>query len=248
MTMSSHPDVAASSRHLRADMRAASDFPPVHWRRVEGLADYATTVRDMEAQAAAIGAGAAPETVWLLEHPPVYTAGTSAKDADLLDPRFPVHRVGRGGQFTYHGPGQRIAYVMLDLSRRRPDVRAFVDALEDWLIGALADLGVAGASRTDRVGVWVERPDKPLGFDGETAEDKIAAIGVRLKRWVSFHGVALNVAPDLAHFKGIAPCGVRARHLGVTSLANLGVGADMAAVDAALRRRFETIFGPTTEV
>lgn len=247
MTMSSPPAVIASSRHLRADMRAASDFPPVVWRRFEGLADYGTTVRDMEALAAAIGAGAAPETVWLLEHTPVYTAGTSAKDADLIDPRFPVHRTGRGGQFTYHGPGQRVAYVMLDLSRRRPDVRAFVGALEDWLIGALADLGVAGARRVDRVGVWVERPEKPRSVDGETTEDKIAAIGVRLKRWVSFHGVALNVAPDLSHFTGIAPCGVRAGHLGVTSLADLGVGADMPTVDAALRRRFETIFGPTQE-
>jgi len=248
MTMFSPPAAVTSAPSPRADMRPATDAPPVVWRRVEGLADYGKTVRDMEALASAIGAGAAPETVWLLEHPPVYTAGTSAKDVDLLDPRFPVHRVGRGGQFTYHGPGQRIAYVMLDLSRRRPDVRAFVDALEDWLIAALADLGVAGASRSDRVGVWVERPDKPRGVDAEPAEDKIAAIGVRLKRWVSFHGVALNVAPDLKHFTGIAPCGVRARHLGVTSLADLGVGADMDPVDAALRRRFETIFGPTTEV
>lgn len=226
----------------------AAASPPVVWRRFDGLVDYATALGEMEALAAAIGAGEAPETVWLLEHPPVYTAGTSAKDADLLDPRFPVHRVGRGGQFTYHGPGQRVAYVMLDLARRRPDVRAFVDALEDWMIGALADLGVAGARRADRVGVWVERPDKPRGDGGETAEDKIAAIGVRLKRWVSFHGVALNVAPDLAHFSGIAPCGVRATHLGVTSLADLGVETEMKSVDVILRRRFEMVFGPTTQV
>lgn len=222
--------------------------PPVVWRRFEGRVDYESAVGEMEALAAAIGAGEAPETVWLLEHPPVYTAGTSAKDADLLDPRFPVHRVGRGGQFTYHGPGQRVAYVMLDLARRQPDVRAFVDALEDWMIGALADLGVAGARRKDRVGVWVERPDKPRGIDSALAEDKIAAIGVRLKRWVSFHGVALNVAPDLTHFNGIAPCGVHAAHLGVTSLADLGVSAEMKSVDAVLRRRFEMVFGPTVDV
>jgi len=222
--------------------------PPVVWRRFDGQVDYESAVGEMEALAAAIGAGEAPETVWLLEHPPVYTAGTSAKDADLLDPRFPVHRVRRGGQFTYHGPGQRVAYVMLDLARRRPDVSAFVEALEDWMIGVLADLGVSGARRKDRVGVWVERPDKTRGIDSASAEDKIAAIGVRLKRWVSFHGVALNVAPDLTHFNGIAPCGVHAAHLGVTSLADLGVSAEMDPVDAAMRRRFETIFGPTTEV
>ena len=228
-------------------MRAAPDAPPVVWRRFDGLVDYESAAEEMEALATAIGDGAAPETVWLLEHPPVYTAGTSAKDADLLDPRFPVHRVGRGGQFTYHGPGQRVAYVMLDLARRRPDVRAFVGALEDWLIDALADLGVTGARRADRVGVWVARPDKPCGVAGEFAEDKIAAIGVRLKRWVSFHGVALNVAPDLTHFDGIAPCGVRAAQWGVTSLADLGVAAEMKSVDAVLRRRFELVFGPTID-
>jgi lipoyl(octanoyl) transferase len=225
----------------------AAPSPPVVWRRFDGWVDYESAVGEMEALATAIGAGEAPETVWLLEHPPVYTAGTSAKDADLLDPRFPVHRVGRGGQFTYHGPGQRVAYVMLDLARRRPDVRAFVDALEEWLIGALADLGVSGARRKDRVGVWVERPDKTRGIDSALAEDKIAAIGVRLKRWVSFHGVALNVAPDLTHFNGIAPCGVHAAHLGVTSLADLGVNAEMKNVDAMLRRRFEMVFGPTID-
>ena len=247
MTIST-PDVDLSSpRGRRADMRAAAGALPVVWRRLEGLADYSSTVAEMEALATAIGSGAAPETVWLLEHPPVYTAGTSARDADLLDRRFPVHRVGRGGQFTYHGPGQRVAYVMLDLSRRRPDVRAFVGALEDWLIDALADLGVAGARRTDRVGVWVSRPDKPAGVAGAPAEDKIAAIGVRLKRWISFHGVALNVAPNLGHFEGITPCGVRAAQWGVTSLEDLGVAADLTMVDAALRRRFEAIFGPTVD-
>jgi lipoyl(octanoyl) transferase len=236
-----------SPRGKGPDMRAASDAPPVVWRRFEDLADYAATVSAMEALATAIGAGASPETVWLLEHPPVYTAGTSAREADLLDPRFPVHRAGRGGQFTYHGPGQRVAYVMLDLSRRRPDVRAFVGALEDWLIAALEEVGVEGERRADRVGVWVARPDKPSGVADAPAEDKIAALGVRLKRWVSFHGVALNVAPDLGHFAGIAPCGVRTPHWGVTSLADLGVAAEMSAVDAALRRGFEAIFGPTVD-
>jgi lipoyl(octanoyl) transferase len=216
---------------------------PVEWRISRDLVDYAAAVAEMEARVEAIADGAAAECVWLLEHPPVYTAGTSARDADLLDPRFPVHRTGRGGQYTYHGPGQRVAYVMLDLTRRRRDARAYVCALEAWLIAALADFGVAGERREARVGVWVRRPGKPRGPGGETAEDKIAAIGVRLRRWVSFHGIALNVAPDLAHFSGITPCGVRETHLGVTSLADLRAGADMAAADAALRRNFVGIFG-----
>lgn len=199
----------------------------------------------MEARADAIGESRAPEHVWLLEHPPLYTKGTSASDGDLLDSRFPVHRSGRGGQFTYHGPGQRVAYVMLDLKRRRPDVRAYVAALEAWIIGALETFGVEAFTRSSRVGVWVARPDKPRGAGGEAAEDKIAAIGVRLRRWVAFHGVALNVAPDLGHFSGIRPCGVSASHLGVTSLADLGLNASMRAVDAALAREFERIFGPT---
>ena len=247
MTISRLSATALAPRSQRADMRAAPGSAPVVWRRIDGLADFVAMISGMEALATAIGAGAAPETVWLLEHPPVYTAGTSADDADLHDPRFPVHRTGRGGRFTYHGPGQRVAYVMLDLSRRRPDVRAFVGALEDWLIDALADFSVEGMRRADRVGVWVSRPDKPRDVAGALPEDKIAAIGVRLKRWVSFHGVALNVAPDLGHYEGIAPCGVRTSHLGVTSLADLGVVTDMATVDAALRRRFEAIFGPTID-
>ncbi len=220
------------------------DATPVEWRVSEGLVDYADAIVEMETRAARISAGEAPECVWLLEHPPIYTAGASAKDADLLDPRFPVHRTGRGGQFTYHGPGQRIAYVMLDLSRRRRDARAYVCALESWLIASLADFGIAGERREARVGVWVARPDKPPGLAGEPAEDKIAAIGVRLRQWVSFHGVALNVAPDLSHFGGIAPCGVRERHLGVTSLADLGRKVGMADIDAALRLHFIAIFGP----
>jgi lipoyl(octanoyl) transferase len=209
----------------------------------EGLVGYEEALAFMEARVAAIARGAAPECVWLLEHPPIYTAGTSAKDSDLLDARFPVHRTGRGGQFTYHGPGQRIAYVMLDLTQRRRDIRAFVCALESWLIATLAEFGVVGERREARVGVWVQRPDKAPGPNGEMAEDKIAAIGVRLRQWVSFHGIALNVAPDLSHFSGIAPCGVRERRLGVTSLKDLGARATMADVDAALRRHFEAIFG-----
>ena len=199
----------------------------------------------MESRADAIAAGDAPERVWLLEHPPLYTAGTSAKAADLLDARFPVFRAGRGGQFTYHGPGQRVVYVMLDLKRRRPDVRAFVGALEGWLIDALQALGVTGETRETRVGVWVGRPNKPRGIDGAMAEDKIAAIGIRVRRWVSFHGVSLNVAPDLTHFQGIVPCGIGEAHYGVTSLRDLGRVATMADVDAALRAAFETRFGPT---
>jgi lipoyl(octanoyl) transferase len=203
---------------------------------------------EMESRAEAIAAGEAAERVWLLEHPPLYTAGTSARDTDLLDARFPVHRTGRGGQYTYHGPGQRVAYVMLDLKRRRPDVRAFVGALEAWLIDALAILDVHAETREDRVGVWVARPDKPDGVDGALAEDKIAALGLRVRRWVSYHGVALNVAPDLSHFSGIVPCGIAERHYGVTSLADLGRSAGLAEADAGLRTAFERRFGATRDV
>jgi lipoyl(octanoyl) transferase len=231
---------------LRAPLLPETSGPPVEWRASAGLVDYAAAVSEMEAQVARIAAGEAPECVWLLEHPPVYTAGTSAKDADLLDPRFPVHRTGRGGQFTYHGPGQRVAYVMLDLTRRRRDARAYVCGLESWLIATLADVRVTGERREARVGVWVKRPEKPRGPSGAMAEDKIAAIGVRLRQWISFHGVALNVAPDLTHFSGITPCGVRESHLGVTSLADLGVVATMPEIDAALQRRFVELFGPVS--
>ncbi len=199
----------------------------------------------MEARADAIAAGEAPERVWLVEHPPLYTSGTSGRAADVLATHFPVHRTGRGGQATYHGPGQRVAYVMLDLKRRRQDVRAFVAALEAWMIATLGGFNIRGERREDRVGVWVERPDKPCGFLGQGAEDKIAAIGIRVRRWVTFHGMALNVEPDLSHFAGIVPCGVSAAHLGVTSLVDLGLPVTMPEVDAALRREFETIFGPT---
>lgn len=236
--------MAASRLATRAPFLAAPGAPPVEWRVSPGLVDYGAALAAMEARADAIAAGAG-EQVWLLEHPPLYTAGTSARDADLIDARFPVFRVGRGGQFTYHGPGQRVAYVMLDLRRRRPDVRAYVGALEGWLIGALAAFGVAGDTREDRVGVWVERPDKPPSAAGAPAEDKIAAIGVRVRRWATFHGVALNVAPDLTHFSGIVPCGIAAPQYGVTSLADLGRAATMAEVDAALREAFERMFGAT---
>ena len=240
MNIEEPPACPVDHAFLRSDDAA----PAPLWRVSAGLVAYESALAEMEALADAIADGRGRETVWLLEHPPVYTAGTSAQEADLLDARFPVFKTGRGGRFTYHGPGQRVAYVMLDLTRRRRDVRAFVCALEAWLIGALAEFNVVGERRRNRVGVWVGRPDKPAGLSGETAEDKIAAIGVRLKRWVSFHGVALNVAPDLSHFSGIAPCGLRESHWGVTSLADLHESAEMSAVDAALKRSFTRVFGP----
>ncbi len=199
---------------------------------------YPDAVAAMEARAAAIAAGDAPELVWLLEHPPLYTSGTSGKTTDLLDSRFPLFATGRGGQLTYHGPGQRVAYVMLDLKRRQPDVRAFVAGLEEWIIRALAAFNVTGERREDRVGVWVRRPDKGPGH-----EDKIAAIGVRLRRWVSFHGISLNVEPDLSHFDAIVPCGVTDPRYGVTSLVDLGLPVTLADVDVALRQAFEEVFG-----
>jgi lipoyl(octanoyl) transferase len=204
------------------------------WRMQPGLLPYPEAVAFMEERADAIAAGRANELVWLVEHPPIYTAGTSANPADLIDARFPVFKTGRGGQFTYHGPGQRVAYLMLDLKRRKPDVRAFVRDLEEWLIRTLGTLGVKGERRADRVGIWVAQPSG--------REEKIAAIGVRVRRWVTFHGVALNVATDLSHFSGIVPCGVREH--GVTSLAALDVDASMIEVDAALKRAFAYVFGP----
>lgn len=211
---------------------------PVQWAFSAQRIEYEAAVVAMEARAAAIEAGEAGELVWLLEHPPLYTAGTSAKDADLRDAdRFPVYRTGRGGEFTYHGPGQRVAYVMLDLRKRGRDVRAFVQDLEHWIIAALDAFGVDGAVRDGRVGVWVDR-SKP----GAPREDKIAAIGVRIRKWVSFHGIALNVEPDLTHFTGITPCGVSDPNLGVTSLVDLGRPVTMDEADAALRDAFETIF------
>jgi lipoyl(octanoyl) transferase len=226
-------------------MAAPHASPPVEWRIAPGVAPYLDAVAEMEARASAIAEGRASERVWLVEHPALYTAGASAREADLLDARFPVFRTGRGGQYTYHGPGQRVAYVMLDLKRRRPDVRAFVGALEAWLIDALAAFDVTGARRETRVGVWVLRPDKPPGIDGAAAEDKIAALGIRVRRWVSFHGVSLNVAPDLTHFSGIVPCGIGEAQYGVTSLRDLGHAATMAQADEALRAAFERRFGAT---
>lgn len=212
---------------------------PVEWVVAEGLTSYDDAVAEMEARAAQIADGKARERVWLVEHPPLYTAGTSARDEDLIAPgRFPVHRSGRGGQFTYHGPGQRVAYVMLDLKRRDPDLRRFVAALEAWLIGTLDGFNIRGERREDRVGVWVRRPEKRTG-----AEDKIAAIGIRVRRWVSFHGISLNVEPDLAHFDGIVPCGVSDQ--GVTSLVDLGLPVTMPEVDSMLRAEFERVFGAT---
>jgi lipoyl(octanoyl) transferase len=231
---------------LATSFHARPGSPPVEWRVEPGLVDYEQAVAFMERRAAEIRDGAAAELVWLVEHRPLYTAGTSAQLEDLIEPgRLPVHKTGRGGEYTYHGPGQRVAYVMLDLKRRREDVRAFVAALEDWIIGALASFNVKGERREDRVGVWVARPDKPSLADGRPAEDKIAAIGIRLRRWVSFHGIALNVDPDLSHFAGIVPCGVVGH--GVTSLVDLGLPVTIEDADDALRASFATVFGPVAE-
>lgn len=213
----------------------------VEWTHLPGLADYAETLAAMEARAAAIAAGDAAEAIWLLEHPPLYTAGTSAKPADLVAPdRFPVHPVGRGGQYTYHGPGQRVVYVMLNVKARGADVRCFVRALENWVIAALAEFNIKGEIRPGRVGVWVARPDKPRLADGSMAEDKIAAIGIKIRKWVSFHGISINVEPDLDHFSGIVPCGIRDH--GVTSLVDLGLPVTMADLDAALMATFPRFF------
>ncbi|MEM7508077.1 MAG: lipoyl(octanoyl) transferase LipB [Pseudomonadota bacterium] len=215
----------------------------VEWKISDGLTGYEQALSWMEARVAAILAGEAEECVWLLEHPPLYTAGTSARPVDLLDPgRFPVHKARRGGEYTYHGPGQRVAYVMLDLGRRERDVRRFVNGLEEWIIRTLADFQVTGERREGRVGVWVERPEKSRLPGDLMAEDKIAAIGVRIRRWVSFHGIAINLDPDLTHFEGIVPCGISG--YGVTSLVDLGLPVTLADLDLALRRQFQTVFGP----
>lgn len=230
--MLADPLNSSQRRLLREDGR------PVEWALSSGYVDYAAAEAAMEARVAAIAAGEAEELVWLLEHPPLYTSGTSAHAEDLLDARFPVFATGRGGQLTYHGPGQRVAYVMLDLKRRRPDVRVYVASLEAWIMRTLAAFNIRGERREDRVGVWVTRPDK-----GADHEDKIAAIGVRLKRWVSFHGIALNVEPELSHFSGIVPCGVADPRYGVTSLIDLGLPVTMHDVDGALRDAFAEVFG-----
>ncbi len=220
---------------------------PVEWLVAPGLVDYDEAVRFMEERVAAIRDTNANELVWLVEHPPLYTAGTSASDTDLLTPdRFPVYATGRGGEYTYHGPGQRVAYVMLDLKRRRCDVRAFVSSLEAWIIATLGDMNIKGERREDRVGVWVTRPERPTLPDGSMSEDKIAAIGIRLRRWVSYHGISINVEPDLDHFGGIVPCGINTH--GVTSLVDLGLPVTMHDADNALRQSFEGVFGPTMSV
>jgi lipoyl(octanoyl) transferase len=219
---------------------ATAEMPSPEWRVATGSVPYEEALAAMDARVAAIATDDAPELVWLLEHPPLYTAGTSAGAADLLDARFPVFSAGRGGQFTYHGPGQRVAYVMLDLKHRKPDIRCFVASLEEWITRTLDAFGVRGERREDRIGVWVRRPDKGAGH-----EDKIAAIGIRLKRWVSLHGIALNVDPDLSHFSGIVPCGVADARYGVTSLVDLGHTVTMPEVDTVLRREFEALFGAT---
>ena len=208
------------------------------WRQSAGLVPYEAALAGMDARAAAIAQGTGAELIWLLEHAPLYTAGTSAAAGDVIASRFPVHATGRGGQLTYHGPGQRVVYLMLDLRRRGPDVRRYVATLEEWIIRTLAAFGIRGVRREDRVGVWVGRPDKGLG-----CEDKIAAIGIRVRRWVTLHGISLNVDPDLGHFAGIVPCGVADPRYGVTSIADLGLAATMAEVDAVLRREFEAVFG-----
>lgn len=233
-----------------AGSAAAAVAEPVEWRIAGEPVPYETALRTMDERVAAIAAGRAPELVWLLEHPPLYTAGTSARAADLREARFPVYEAGRGGQLTYHGPGQRVAYVMLDLRRRGPDLRRFVATLEEWLIRTLAAFNVRGERREDRIGVWVRRPDKGAGFGasfGAGFEDKIAALGIRVRQWVTLHGISLNVEPDLSHFGGIVPCGISEARYGVTSLADLGLTATMDDVDLALRREFEALFGATAD-
>ena len=226
---------------LRVGFLPPEALSPVEWQVTDGFVSYERALAVMEARASAIADGTAPELVWLVEHPPLYTAGTSARPEQLISARFPVHPAGRGGQFTYHGPGQRIAYVMLDLKRRGPDVRRFVATLEAWIIRTLATFNVAGERREDRVGVWVRRPEK-----GADREDKIAAIGIRVKRWVSLHGISLNVDCDLTHYAGIVPCGVNEARYGVTSLVDLGIPATLPDADIALRREFEPLFGATS--
>jgi lipoyl(octanoyl) transferase len=226
---------------LPIDLRPRGVSPAAtEWRRSVRPVPYPAALAAMDARVDAIAHGRARELVWLLEHPPLYTAGTSARSEELLETKFPVFTTGRGGQFTYHGPGQRVAYVMLDLKARVPDVRRFVAVLEAWIIRTLAAFGVAGERREDRVGVWVRRPDR-----GEGREDKIAAIGIRVRRFVTLHGIALNVAPELANFSGIVPCGVSGPRYGVTSLADLGLSVDLDEVDRVLRREFEALCGAT---
>lgn len=230
----------SAERQSLALLPRPDDLPPAEWVVSEGLVSYEDALARMEERASAIADGRAAERVWLIEHPPLYTAGTSAQASDLIEARFPVYDAGRGGQFTYHGPGQRVVYLMLDLKRRKPDVRAYVATLEEWIIRTLASFNVRGERREDRIGVWVRRPEK-----GDGCEDKIAAIGIRLKKWVSLHGIAINVDPDLSHFSGIVPCGVSGQRYGVTSLVDLGLPVTLDDVDLALKNEFESLFGQT---
>ena len=231
---------APDRQQLAIDFSPTEGSPPVEWVIEDEIVDYERAIAEMDARVAAISEGTAAERVWLLEHPPLYTAGTSADEADLIMPdRFPVYKAGRGGQYTYHGPGQRVAYVMLDLKRRQQDVRAFVAALEAWVINSLWNYHVRGERREDRVGVWVRRPERSA-----TSEDKIAAIGIRLRKWVTLHGISINVEPELDHFSGIVPCGIQEH--GVTSLVDLGLPVTMPENDMVMRAEFEKIFGPTT--
>src|SRR5919107_481889 len=225
---------------LTLGLPARAGMAPVEWRISDSLVPYENAVAAMEERARAIAGGYASELVWLIEHPPLYTAGTSGQSDEVIAPRFPVFQTGRGGQTTYHGPGQRIAYVMLDLKQRGPDVRRYVASLEEWIIGSLAAFNVRGERREDRIGVWVRRPDKGAGY-----EDKIAALGIRVQRWVTLHGIAINVEPELSHFSGIVACGVKDARYGVTSLSDLGITATMSDLDIALRQEFETLFGAT---
>lgn len=220
-----------------------NDTRSVEWRVSKSLVAYEDALASMERRAEEIARGAASEEIWLVEHPPLYTAGTSSNPSDLISSEFPVYETGRGGQYTYHGPGQRVAYAMLDLTKRRQDLRAYVSALEAWIIETLSEFSITGERREDRVGVWVKRPDKGAGY-----EDKIAAIGIRVRKWVSFHGISLNVEPDLTHFKGIVPCGISEQRYGVTSLVDLGLPVTMDDADHALRQGFEKIFGPTITI
>jgi lipoyl(octanoyl) transferase len=235
--------VVNARNQLIFGMPRPANAAAVEWRVSDSPVPYEEAVAAMEVRVAAIAAGRAPELVWLVEHPPLYTAGTSANLADVLDARFPVFESGRGGQMTYHGPGQRVGYIMLDLRQRGPDVRRFVATLEEWIIRTLARFNVTGERREDRIGVWVKRPDKGGQGPGDGYEDKIAALGIRVKQWVTLHGIAINVEPDLSHFSGIVPCGVSAQRYGVTSLADLGIPVSMAEVDMALKGAFEELFG-----
>jgi lipoyl(octanoyl) transferase len=234
--------MAQARANLTVGMQPHRTAPPVEWQASDALVNYDEALAAMAERAAAIARGETPELVWLLEHPPLYTAGTSARPDELIDARFPVHTAGRGGQFTYHGPGQRVGYVMLDLKLRAPDVRRFVATIEEWIIKTLAAFNVRGERRADRIGVWVRRPDKGDGY-----EDKIGAIGIRVRQWVTLHGFALNIDPDLTHFAGIVPCGVSEPRYGVTSLADLGLTVTMPEVDMALRAAFEPLFGASAD-